>query len=57
MFFDGLDCEGIVDSILASPLESSLEFPGAVGCVPPCSSKEPWGRKEGVLNHSFWHLL
>ena len=41
VFFDGLDREGIVDSVLASPFESGVEFLYAVGCVPTCGSKEP----------------
>ena len=47
VFFDRFDREGIVDSVLASPLESGFEFLDAIGCVPPRSSKEPAEEREG----------
>jgi len=41
MFFDRIERESVVDSILASPLESGFEFLDAVGHVPLRSSEEP----------------
>ena len=35
VFFNRLEREGIVDSVLASPLESGFEFLDAIGRVPP----------------------
>ena len=35
VFFDGLGREGIVDSVLASPFKSGIEFLDADGRVPP----------------------
>jgi hypothetical protein len=54
VFFDGLDGEGIVYSVLAPPLERGFQFLGAVGRAPPCSSKEP-RQGGGVLSYSFIH--
>ena len=34
VFFDGLECKGIVYSVLASPFESGFEFRDTVGGVP-----------------------
>ena len=34
VIFDGLEREGIVDSVLASPFESSLELLDAGGRIP-----------------------
>ena len=40
MFLDGLKREGIVDSVLASPLEGGFKFLDGIGYTPLRASKE-----------------